>query len=135
MNMTGKVATWLELAVAPEWRRNRCKIRLHAVGGTNGSCFAISMDERWLCAGSGGVTVFNGLGAALHFLKLLRVEDFEPGESAEDVLPCDGTRFCLCADKRRGLVSCSLDPEHCRRAHVAGSASLTRTSPRAAFAA
>ena len=106
MEASGNVATWLELVVAPDWRKNSCKIRVHAVGGRDGNCFAISMDRRWLCAGSGELTVFCGLGSALHFLKLLRIDDFEPGEPPANGLQCEGSRCCLCSDKGRGLTRC-----------------------------
>jgi hypothetical protein len=106
MNNSGYAATWLELAVAPEWRKKSCRIRVHAVGGRAGNCFAISMNRRWLCAGSGELTVFCGLGSALHFLKLLRIEDFEPGEPPEESLACDENRCCLCSDASRGLTRC-----------------------------
>lgn len=106
MEAAESVATWLELVVAPEWRKRSCKIRVHAVGGRDGNCFAISMDQRWLCAAGGALTVFCGLASALHFLKLLRIEDFEAGEPPENVLQCEGNRCCLCADNARGLTRC-----------------------------
>lgn len=102
----GKVATWLELAVAPDWHRERRRIRVHAVGPREGTCYAISMDDRWLCAGSGELTVFHGLSAALHFLKLLRIEDFEPGEATDLPSVGSGQRYCMCTDKNKGLQPC-----------------------------
>lgn len=103
---SGKLATWLELAVAPDWRRSACKIRVHALGQRDGGCYAISMDNRWLCVGSGGLTVFRGLSAALRFLKLLRIDNFEPGEAADVASLCTGERYCLYEDKNRGLLAC-----------------------------
>jgi len=112
-----KIATWLELAVAPDWRRSRCRIRVHAVAGRGYSCYAISMDDRWLCVGSGELTVFHGLSAALHFLKLLRIEDFEPGETT--VLPCvgNGDHYCLCNDRTKGLLPCNCMRTRCITTH------------------
>ena len=106
METSRDIATWLELVVAPEWRKNSCKIRVHAVGGRDGNCFAISMDERWLCAAGGALTVFCGRASALHFLKLLRIDEFEPGEPPPNGLRCEGNRCCLCADSAKGLTRC-----------------------------
>lgn len=106
MATSGRIATWLELAVAPQWRRTSCRIRVHAVGGKEGGCFAISMNERWLCSSSGGLTVFCGLGTARRFLKLLRIEKFEQGESPDVSVPCDGSRYCLRMDNNNGLRRC-----------------------------
>lgn len=109
---SGKLATWLELAVAPDWRRSTCKIRVHALGQREGGCYAISMDNRWLCVGNGGLTVFHGLSAALRFLKLLRIDNFEPGEAADVGSVCNGRRYCLSEVKDRGLLACD-----CRTCH------------------
>ena len=106
METSRDIATWLELVVAPEWRKNSCKIRVHAVGGRDGNCFAISMDERWLCAAGGALTVFCGRASALHFLKLLCIDEFEPGEPPQNGLRCEGNRCCLCADSAKGLTRC-----------------------------
>lgn len=106
METSGDIATWLELVVAPEWRKSSCKIRVHAVGGRDGNCFAISMDDRWLCAAGGALTVFCGLESALHFLKLLRIDDFESGEPPQNGLRCEGNRCCLSADGAKGLTRC-----------------------------
>ena len=114
---TRKVATWLELAVAPEWRRNEFKVRLHAVGlEKNGGCYAISLDDRWLCVGNGGVTLFHGLSAALHFLKLLGIEHFEPGEAADHSLASHATRYCLASDTQNALLPCD-SLQRCRVTH------------------
>lgn len=112
-----KVATWLELAVAPDWRREQCRIRVHAVGPREGTCYAISMNDRWLCAGSGQLTVFHGLSAALHFLKLLRIEDFEPGEATELASIGVQSRYCICNDKTRGLLACECNGRRCATTH------------------
>jgi len=109
----GKVATWLELAVAPDWRREQCKIKVHAVGPRDGTCYAISMDGRWLCAGSGELTVFHGLSAALHFLKLMRIEDFEPGEPTGMPAVGTGNHYCMCTDDAQRLLPCNCANGRC----------------------
>jgi hypothetical protein len=107
MEITRQVATWLELAVAPEWRRNTCRIRVHPVGGREDHCFAISMNDRWLCSGSGGLTVFCGRDTAARFLKLMRIDDFEAGEPPVEPVSCDASRYCLCIDRNSGLKRCT----------------------------
>lgn len=109
MRTSEQVATWLELAVAPEWRRNSSKIRIHPVGGPTNRCCAISMNDRWLCSGSGGLTVFCGRDAAAHFLKLMRIDDFEAGERPAEALSCDAARYCLCSDGKQVLKRCVPD--------------------------
>ncbi len=102
----GRVATWLELAVAPEWRRQNCKVRIHSLGGKGGGCYALSMDGRWLCTGDARLTVFKGLDSALRFLKVVRIEDFEPGSAPEGGLLTDGQHFCLCVGGDEHLSPC-----------------------------
>lgn len=110
MEVTGGVATWLELAVAPEWRKRQSKIRLHAVGGEEGGCFALSMDGRWLCASGGRLTLFRGREAAEHFLKAVRIDRFEIGEPPPRKLCCDGRHFGLRLDRKGCLTACR--PDH-----------------------
>ncbi|THF66308.1 hypothetical protein E6C76_05550 [Pseudothauera nasutitermitis] len=105
-----KVATWLELAVAPEWRRQNCKVRVHALSDRAGGCYAISMDERWLCTGDGRLTVFKGLDAALRFLKVVHVEDFEAVDVPAQPMECMGQSFCLCVGRDDHLGPC---PANC----------------------
>lgn len=102
----GKVATWLELAVAPEWRRNEFKVRVHALGAAERDCYAISMNDRWVCSGTGGLTVIHGLNAVHHFLELLHIDRFETGEAADESLADCGQRYCLCTDTRNTLLPC-----------------------------
>ncbi len=107
MEGTERVATWLELAAAPLLGEGQSKVKLHPVGHKRGGCFAISMDGRWLCAGNGDLTIFKGIEAALHFLKLLRVEAFEPGEAAPHAEVCGHKgHYCLKADRNKGLLPC-----------------------------
>jgi hypothetical protein len=106
MGTTQRVATWLELAAAPLLRREDCCVKLHAVGHEDSRCFAISMDDRWVCAGNGDLTVFKGLGAALHFLEVLRVDAFEPGERTPQSQLHQRGHCCLMADRQKGLLPC-----------------------------
>lgn len=107
MEFSGRVATWLELAVAPEWRKQRSTVKVHPMHGERGGCFALSMDGRWLCASSGQLTIFKGLAAALHFLKAVKVEDFQPGEPLEMPGRCNGSSYCLELNKQNRLSACS----------------------------
>lgn len=110
MESRKQYATWLELAVAPEWMRGSCKIKVHEVGGRGRPCFAISMNNRWLCAASGCLTVFFGLGSALHFLKLWRIENFEPGEAHIGSVECSDSRHCLSIGGDGSLRRCRANP-------------------------
>lgn len=114
--LNGRPATWLELAVAPEWRRNEFKVRVHPLAGENGSCYAISMNERWVCSGTGGLTVFNGLDTVRHFLELLHISQFESGDTADLGLAEPAHRYCLCTDKQNVLLQCTCS-KGCRTAH------------------
>lgn len=110
--MPARVATWLELAIAPEWRRQHCSVRVHALGNrSKGGCYALSMNDRWLCTGDGSLTVFKGIDAALRFLKVVRVEDFEPGETPDVDVIGNGRQYCLCVGRGGELTPC---PGSCR---------------------
>lgn len=99
------VATWLDLALASTNGRQR-SIRVHDIGsGSAGHCYALSVDDRLLHAGGGELTVFHGLGSALHFLKAAGVEAFEPGAARHDAIACCRGN-CLCLDGRRKLGPC-----------------------------
>lgn len=106
MGTSERVATWLELAIAPQRQSHKRTVRVHSVGGKSGSCFAVSMDGRWVCAGNGEITVFKGIGAVLHFFQVLGVETFEPGTCSEESLPCDVGQYCLKCDRLKGLLPC-----------------------------
>lgn len=72
-----RTANWLELMVAPSWKKAAWDVHLHAVDGSAGHCFVISAGDRWLRANNGALTVFFGLDSAMRFLELLGVDDFE----------------------------------------------------------
>lgn len=113
-NFGGKVATWLELAVAPEWRRNDFKVRVHALGSEERQCYALSMNNRWVCSGTGGLTVLHGLKAVHHFLELLHIDQFESGDAADESLADCGQRYCLCTDTRDTLLPCQCGRSACK---------------------
>ena len=92
MELEGRNATWLELAVAPLWRLGQTRVRLHALSGGEEGCLGITVDDRWLCANDGRLTVFGCRDSALRFLELLRIDHMEDGEPSE--LPAD----CGCRD-------------------------------------
>ena len=82
MELNGRNATWLELAVAPVWRRGQAKVKVHHLSGGRGQCVGITVDERWLCANDGRLTVFGCRDSAARFLKLLQVDHMEDGSPA-----------------------------------------------------
>lgn len=83
MELKGRNATWLELAVAPAWRLGQTRVQLHALSGGQNGCFGITVDERWLCANDGRLTVFDCREAAARFLELLRIDHMEDGAPSE----------------------------------------------------
>ena len=87
MELKGRNATWLELAVAPLWRLGQTRVRVHPLQGGGEGCVGITVDERWLCANDGRLTVFGCRESASRFLDLLRIDHMEEGEPAE--LPAD----------------------------------------------
>ena len=116
MEIKPRRSTWLELAVAPLWGRGQAQVRVHALGGGHAGCLAITVDERWLCANDGRLTVFGCRDSALRFLELLRIDHMEDGSPSD--LPigchCEGVQcmrlgrrgLCVCADGRpRGGLS------------------------------
>ncbi|HQX05540.1 MAG TPA: hypothetical protein PKZ19_02045 [Zoogloea sp.] len=106
MELKGRNATWLELAVAPLWRLGQTQVRIHALSGGRDCCVGITVDERWLCANDGRLTVFACRDSAIRFLELLRIEHMEEG------LPMDMGASCGCGDVQclrlgtRGLREC-----------------------------
>lgn len=51
MEHRNKRATWLELAVAPIWRRDKFVVKVHSLLQRTEQCFVLSVNERWLCSG------------------------------------------------------------------------------------
>ncbi len=83
MELKGRNATWLELAVAPLWRLGQTRFRVHPLQGGGEGCVGITVDERWLCANDGRLTVFGCRESASRFLDLLRVDHMEEGDPSE----------------------------------------------------
>ncbi|MCA0187814.1 MAG: hypothetical protein LCH90_17825 [Proteobacteria bacterium] len=79
MELKGRNATWLELAVAPLWRLGQTRVRIHSLSGGRECCVGITVDERWLCANDGRLTVFGCRDSAARFLELLRIDHMEDG--------------------------------------------------------
>ena len=105
MEIKGRQSTWLELAVAPLWRLGQTRVRVHAVAGDHAGCLAITVDERWLCANDGRLTVFKCRDAVMRFLGLLRIDHIEDGEACGLPPPCGQDVHCMRLG-RRGLCSC-----------------------------
>ena len=106
MEIAGRVATWLDLALVPVRGRDRTQLRVHAVGGRKGGCYAVSMDGRWLCASDGSLTVFHGRPAAERFLEVAGVEDAASGDPSTAGVHCDGRHLGLCLGRSGCLTGC-----------------------------
>ena len=105
MEIKGRQSTWLELAVAPLRGRGQARVRVHALEGGHAGCLAITVDERWLCANDGRLTVFKCRDAVMRFLGLLRIDHIEDGEACGLPTPCGQDVHCMRLG-RRGLCSC-----------------------------
>jgi len=109
MEIKGRRSTWLELAVAPLWRLGQTRVRVHALGGGHAGCLAITVDERWLCANDGRLTVFKCREAVMRFLRLLRIDHMEDGEARELPTPCGREDVQCMRLGARGLCTCAGD--------------------------
>lgn len=85
MEHRNKRATWLELAVAPIWRRDKFVVKVHSLRQRTEQCFVLSVDERWLCSGEGKLTVFRSGDAVDRFLQLLGITVRQEGAPVSDV--------------------------------------------------
>lgn len=112
MRIDGKVATWLEMVVAPSWRKTRTVPRLHPILGTGvrcscaEACYAVSVEGRWLCSNNGRLTVLRGLPAAERFMQIVRHESYETGEPAEFDFDCATSAHCIAMGQDQTLRSC-----------------------------
>lgn len=104
MKDPGRPATWLEVGALP-WRPQGGTVRIHPVVGPRGECYALTLDGRWVCGNDGSVNLFHGLGAAVRFLQLAQVNDFESGDPTD--LSGRKATGVQCFSVRRG---CSLQP-------------------------
>jgi len=82
--------SWMELAnlaAKLHWQElgTRVVVRLLDLQG-NRAWWGITLDERWLRASNGAVTVFDSLPAADRFLRLLKIERFTVGEHCQHAL-------------------------------------------------
>lgn len=107
MNRSGRVATWLELAVAPEWRRQSAHIRVHQVGEGKDECFTVSMDGRCVCTSNGQLTTFKGRAAVERFLNMVRIDEFEIGDPDPDLREFPRGHYCLSLNRENTLCPCN----------------------------
>jgi hypothetical protein len=106
MEEFARPATWLEMG-ALQWRPQGGTVRIHPVVGPQGECYALTLDHRWLCGTNGSVTLFHGLGAAVRFLQLAQVNDFQPGDPTDlSARGAVGVQ-CLCVRRGRHLEPCT----------------------------
>lgn len=106
MELKGRNATWLELAVAPLWRLGQTRVRIHALSGGQDGCLGITVDERWLCANDGRLTVFACRDSAVRFLELLRIDHVDEGESSDLLASCGCNDVQCLRIGTRGLRVC-----------------------------
>lgn len=104
MDTKKRHATWLELAAARLSLLGQVRIRLHTLTGGCHSCFGITLNDRWLCANDGRLTIFDCRDAARRFLELLHIDKVEDGGTAD--LPSASGVQCMRLGTR-GLRACN----------------------------
>lgn len=115
MEGLNRPATWLDMAGVSQWHPKGAKVRIHPVVGPEGECYALTLDRRWLCGNDGSVTLFHGLGAAVRFLRVAQVNDFEAGDAAELADCLKAGVKCLSVRRGRGLQPCASKGPGCPR--------------------
>jgi len=99
---------WPELAAGPNGQDRPIRAAVFPVVVEDGKrCFAVSVDQRWLCGSRGELTFFDTIAAASRFLQLVRMPvhglRFEPAQ-APTVAETQAVQcFSL---SRQGLTSC-----------------------------
>ncbi|MDD2988577.1 MAG: hypothetical protein PHI64_06395 [Zoogloea sp.] len=133
MELKGRNATWLELAVAPLWRLGQTRIRIHTLKGGRDCCMGITVDDRWLCANDGRLTVFDSRDSAIRFLELLRIEHMEEGCPTDLGAHCGtGEVQCLRLGSR-GLRECDGTGGRPRQAQGPQKVAIRPSSRRTSF--
>lgn len=113
MRKTAKVATWLEMVVAPHTHDQHVKLRVHPIreckenrGQAGDQCYAISIDGRWLYSNDGSLTVLQGIDAVDRFMRLVRMPSFEHGEPAALKIDCGRNAHCIAIGPDQSLHGC-----------------------------
>ena len=97
---------WPEFLGAPLHERKRARAAIcPIVTEEGGACFAVTLDQRWLCGSGGERTCFDSIAAAARFLQLMKVNGlyFEAPRAAEARDPGGFQCFRLSS---HGLTSC-----------------------------
>lgn len=102
---------WPEFAVAPSRQRESARaVVIPMVVKRGGPCFAVTVDQRWLCGSEGELTFFSSMAAARRFLELMKVDGFSFGV-AQAVAAQHCTRvqcYCLASQGLRACTRCSI---------------------------
>lgn len=114
MKVNGKVATWLEMVVAPHRHDETVKLCLRPVEGRDGKvespdkqCYLVTVNGRWLCSTNGHLTVLQGLNAAERFMQLMKLPAYEHGEPAEFEIDCHKGAHCISIGRDKTLHGCA----------------------------
>lgn len=114
--MSGKIATWLEVAAAAHSRDKRVSLRVHplvqAADETprkrmDKAYYGITVDGRWLHSSNGRLTVLRGLTAVDRFTHLIKMPAYESGEPAQIDVDCGETSHCIAVDRNKALHGCA----------------------------
>lgn len=76
-------ATWLELVRAS--RETSRKIELHPIQEAPGCPMALTLGSRLLCSNDGRITIFENLGAAMRFLSVAGIRDWDLGHALSGI--------------------------------------------------
>lgn len=114
--VSGKIATWLEVAAAAHSRDKRVSLRVHplvqAADETprkrrDKAYYGITVDGRWLHSSNGRLTVLRGLTAVDRFTHLIKMPAYESGEPVQIDVDCGKTSHCIAVDRNRALHGCA----------------------------
>jgi len=92
---------------------------LPVVTGEDQQCYALALDQRWLCGSDGALTFFDSKAAATRFLELMNVDKYVEGEGSEPVALGSDPFQCF-QYGAKGLKSC----DKCMRGDESRSAAV-----------
>lgn len=116
MKVTGRVATWLDVAAAAHSHDARITLCVHPLlqadneippKRRNQCPYGITFMGRWLHSSNGRLTVLKGRDAVDRFIRLIGISFYESGQPAQLDVDCGKTSHCLAVGRNRSLQACA----------------------------